>query len=130
MNLSLWRKYSGFRPFMFNSTMDFCNFMAKKNAKMSFESIFFDALRQGSNVNHSCPYYVSLASILYLIILSICLISVLRMQLLCETWCSRRSFSNIFPFLPASTNSDSWAQQTMNGKRLLVFILREPRTCC
>lgn len=44
--------------------------MAKKNAKMSFESIFFDALRQGSNVNHSCPYYVRLASTS---ILSICL---------------------------------------------------------
>lgn len=66
VNLSLWRKYNGYRPFMINTTMDFCNFMAKKKVKMSFESLFIDVMRQGSNVNHSCPYHVSLASILYL----------------------------------------------------------------
>ncbi|KAH8406837.1 hypothetical protein KR222_005764, partial [Zaprionus bogoriensis] len=59
INLSLWRKYNGFRPFMFNSTFDFCKFMAKTDQKLSFERLFFDTLRQGSNVNHTCPYAVT-----------------------------------------------------------------------
>ncbi|KAH8404145.1 hypothetical protein KR215_010328, partial [Drosophila sulfurigaster] len=58
VNLSLWRKFNGFRPFMFNVTFDFCKFMSKSNAALSFQKIFFDALGTQSNLNHSCPYEV------------------------------------------------------------------------
>ncbi|XP_051859803.1 uncharacterized protein LOC117569868 isoform X1 [Drosophila albomicans] len=56
VNLSLWRKFNGFRPFMFNVTFDFCKFMSTSNTALSFQKIFFDALSTQSNLNHSCPY--------------------------------------------------------------------------
>ncbi|KAH8296973.1 hypothetical protein KR044_002328 [Drosophila immigrans] len=56
INLSLWRKYNGFRPFMYNVTFDFCKLMSKTDAVLSFQKIFFDALATKSNLNHSCPY--------------------------------------------------------------------------
>ncbi|XP_062136330.1 uncharacterized protein LOC133845784 [Drosophila sulfurigaster albostrigata] len=56
VNLSLWRKFNGFRPFMFNVTFDFCKFMLKSNAALSFQKIFLDAVGTKSNLNHSCPY--------------------------------------------------------------------------
>jgi len=46
---------------MTNTTLDFCKFMAKTKAKLSFEKIFFDAMATKSNVNHSCPFEVSYA---------------------------------------------------------------------
>ncbi|KAH8271891.1 hypothetical protein KR044_009204, partial [Drosophila immigrans] len=59
VNLSFWRKYNGYRPFMFNTTFDFCRFMAKNNDKLSFQKIFFNMLAESSNINHSCPYEVN-----------------------------------------------------------------------
>lgn len=74
VNLSLWRKYNVFRPYLFNSTLDFCNYMARSNTKLSFENVFFDALRRGSNLNHSCPYSVSRVFVLqfHLHFISVC----------------------------------------------------------
>lgn len=60
VNLSLWRKYNEYRPYLFNSTLDFCKIMAIKNRKISFDRMFFDAIRQSSNINHTCPFKVSL----------------------------------------------------------------------
>lgn len=65
INLSLWRKFNGFRPFMFNKTFDYCRFAAKKNPKLSFESIVFSAITEKSNANHSCPYDVSTSLSIY-----------------------------------------------------------------
>ncbi|EDW69628.2 uncharacterized protein Dvir_GJ12014 [Drosophila virilis] len=56
VNLSFWRKYSGYRPYIFNTTFDFCKFMEKTSRKLSFEKIFLDALIENSNINHTCPY--------------------------------------------------------------------------
>ncbi|KAH8359076.1 hypothetical protein KR093_004203, partial [Drosophila rubida] len=55
VNLSLWRKFNGFRPFMFNVTFDLCKFLSKPN-KLSFQKIIYDALAPNSNINHTCPY--------------------------------------------------------------------------
>ncbi|KAH8302733.1 hypothetical protein KR044_010237, partial [Drosophila immigrans] len=55
-NISFWRKFSGFRPFMFNQTFDFCKLMANSNAKLSFEKIVLGSIMENSNINHSCPY--------------------------------------------------------------------------
>ncbi|KAH8355140.1 hypothetical protein KR093_006658, partial [Drosophila rubida] len=59
VNLSLWRKFSGFRPFMFNVTFDFCKYMSQSTTNLSFQKIILDALATRSNLNHSCPYEVS-----------------------------------------------------------------------
>ncbi|KAH8390570.1 hypothetical protein KR215_005214 [Drosophila sulfurigaster] len=56
VNLGLWRKYNGFRPFMFNTTFDFCKMVSTSKYKLSFEKVFHDAVAQNSNINHSCPY--------------------------------------------------------------------------
>ncbi|XP_060651556.1 uncharacterized protein LOC132788242 [Drosophila nasuta] len=55
-NISLWRRYNGFRLFMFNITYDFCRLMANNNSKLSFQKIVIDAISENSNINHSCPY--------------------------------------------------------------------------
>ncbi|XP_032599083.1 uncharacterized protein LOC116806504 [Drosophila grimshawi] len=56
VNLSLHRKFNGYRPFMFNHTYDYCKFMAKGNNKLSFTRIINDLLAIYSNLNHSCPF--------------------------------------------------------------------------
>ncbi|XP_030385872.1 uncharacterized protein LOC115632764 [Scaptodrosophila lebanonensis] len=56
LNLSLWRKYNGYRPFLYNKTVDVCQFSAKRNPGPSFVKVFFDMLLENSNINHTCPY--------------------------------------------------------------------------
>ncbi|KAH8302739.1 hypothetical protein KR044_010239, partial [Drosophila immigrans] len=59
VNLSLWRKYSGFRPFLYNATLDYCKAMACTNSTISFQRIIYRAMKTYSNLNHTCPYEVS-----------------------------------------------------------------------
>ncbi|KAH8302732.1 hypothetical protein KR044_010236, partial [Drosophila immigrans] len=54
INLSLWRKFSGFRPFMYNNTFDFCKYAEKPT--FSFQHIVLSAVKECSNINHTCPY--------------------------------------------------------------------------
>ncbi|XP_062127645.1 uncharacterized protein LOC133840008 [Drosophila sulfurigaster albostrigata] len=54
-NLSIWRRYNSFQPFLHNSTIDFCKFV-KQTKKLSFERLVLDAISSRSNLNHSCPY--------------------------------------------------------------------------
>ncbi|KAH8406836.1 hypothetical protein KR222_005763 [Zaprionus bogoriensis] len=57
VNLSLWRKFNGYRPFMYNVSFNFCTIMDRIFAKkISFETIFFSSLLEKSNLNHTCPY--------------------------------------------------------------------------
>ncbi|XP_062136193.1 uncharacterized protein LOC133845669 [Drosophila sulfurigaster albostrigata] len=56
VNLSLWRKYSEFRPFIFNSSLDFCKAMACTNSTLSFHRIIYRAVLKYSNLNQTCPY--------------------------------------------------------------------------
>uniref|UniRef100_A0A1I8P1G8 Uncharacterized protein n=1 Tax=Stomoxys calcitrans TaxID=35570 RepID=A0A1I8P1G8_STOCA len=55
VNLSLHKKLSGYKPFLYNETYDFCKFMANRKQK-PFSKIIFDAFQTDSNVNHTCPY--------------------------------------------------------------------------
>jgi len=60
VNVSFFRKFNGFRPFMFNATFDFCKFMSKTNNEMSFAKIIIsNFLVENSNINQSCPYEVN-----------------------------------------------------------------------
>lgn len=59
VNLSTFRKYNGYRPFMYNRTIDFCDLMSKKSNILTLEKIIVDILAERSNINHSCPYNVS-----------------------------------------------------------------------
>ncbi|KAH8261686.1 hypothetical protein KR044_013457 [Drosophila immigrans] len=55
INLSFWRRYNSFQPFLHNSSIDFCKFV-KQSKKLSFERLVLDAISSRSNLNHSCPY--------------------------------------------------------------------------
>ncbi|XP_062127724.1 uncharacterized protein LOC133840083 [Drosophila sulfurigaster albostrigata] len=56
VNLSLWKKYSEFRPFIFNSSLDFCKAMACTNSTLTFHRIIYRAFLKYSNINQTCPY--------------------------------------------------------------------------
>ncbi|XP_061401908.1 uncharacterized protein LOC133337717 [Musca vetustissima] len=55
INLSFFKKLSGYRPFLYNSTYDFCEFMKNRN-RIMHAKLFLDAILKESNVNHTCPY--------------------------------------------------------------------------
>ncbi|XP_037821814.1 uncharacterized protein LOC119610592 [Lucilia sericata] len=52
---SLYKKANGFRPFLYNTTTNFCEFLKNKR-KYPFFNIVMDMFYKASNVNHSCPY--------------------------------------------------------------------------
>ncbi|XP_054085096.1 uncharacterized protein LOC114804267 [Zeugodacus cucurbitae] len=55
VNLFEVPKYNGYRPYLFNKTMDFCEFLRNKK-RVLFLNIFFNFLENYSNINHTCPY--------------------------------------------------------------------------
>ncbi|XP_002138700.2 uncharacterized protein [Drosophila pseudoobscura] len=55
MNWSMYRRYNGWRPFMYNVSKNFCQLMANVN-DVSFEGLVINAIMTGSNLNHTCPY--------------------------------------------------------------------------
>ncbi|XP_059225914.1 uncharacterized protein LOC131997983 [Stomoxys calcitrans] len=55
VNLSLWKKASGYRPFLYNMTEDFCRFQRNRK-RVPFLNIFFNLLVKDSNINHTCPF--------------------------------------------------------------------------
>ncbi|KAH8335647.1 hypothetical protein KR074_007687, partial [Drosophila pseudoananassae] len=55
VNLGLYKRMSGYRPFLYNVSVDGCKFL--KNRKASpITNYFFEFIRENSNINHSCPY--------------------------------------------------------------------------
>ncbi|XP_050332807.1 uncharacterized protein LOC126760997 [Bactrocera neohumeralis] len=55
VNLAFFKKASGYRPFLYNVSVDFCSFMANKK-RFPFLNIFHGVLKKDSNINHTCPY--------------------------------------------------------------------------
>ncbi|XP_036672430.3 uncharacterized protein [Drosophila suzukii] len=55
VNLSLFRKFSGYRPFMYNVTVDFCDYM-RNPKRFPWLGVVHDTMLNSTNVNHSCPY--------------------------------------------------------------------------
>uniref|UniRef100_A0A1I8P6G0 Uncharacterized protein n=1 Tax=Stomoxys calcitrans TaxID=35570 RepID=A0A1I8P6G0_STOCA len=55
VNVSLWKKVSGYRPFLYNVTEDFCKFLRNRK-KIPFLKIVSDILLKDSNINHTCPF--------------------------------------------------------------------------
>ncbi|XP_049315226.1 uncharacterized protein LOC125778999 [Bactrocera dorsalis] len=54
-NLDVYRKANGYRPFLFNYTTDFCQFMKNKK-RIPFGKMLMNVFQLYSNVNHTCPY--------------------------------------------------------------------------
>nr|XP_017105775.2 uncharacterized protein LOC108131415 [Drosophila bipectinata] len=55
INWSIFRRYNGYQPFLYNISTDFCQLMKNVN-KLSFESLVINAIMTKSNLNHTCPY--------------------------------------------------------------------------
>ncbi|XP_041450231.1 uncharacterized protein LOC111078351 isoform X2 [Drosophila obscura] len=55
VNFSLYKRFNGYRPFMYNITVDACRFL--KNPKSNPVTLFFfSSFAEFSNLNHSCPF--------------------------------------------------------------------------
>ncbi|XP_013110300.2 uncharacterized protein LOC106089079 [Stomoxys calcitrans] len=55
LNVQFFQKGNGYRPFLYNNTMDLCEFF-KHPKRFMFWKILYDCFRPYSNVNHTCPY--------------------------------------------------------------------------
>ncbi|EDW53587.1 uncharacterized protein LOC6612936 [Drosophila sechellia] len=55
VNFVMWKRLNGYRPFLYNITVDACKFIEspKSNPVMKYILESFSAY---SNMNHSCPY--------------------------------------------------------------------------
>ncbi|KAH8304081.1 hypothetical protein KR059_000161, partial [Drosophila kikkawai] len=55
LNMALYQRLNGYKPFLYNFTLDACKFL--KNQKSNpIASYFYGFLTEYSNMNHSCPY--------------------------------------------------------------------------
>ncbi|XP_043656910.1 uncharacterized protein LOC122622502 [Drosophila teissieri] len=55
VNFALYQRLNGYKPFLYNVTIDGCKYMAnrKTNPVVTF---FYSLFGPYSNINHSCPY--------------------------------------------------------------------------
>uniref|UniRef100_A0A6P4FAH8 Uncharacterized protein LOC108048600 n=2 Tax=Drosophila rhopaloa TaxID=1041015 RepID=A0A6P4FAH8_DRORH len=55
VNIELLKRFSGYKPFLYNVTFDGCQFLEKpKSSPVAF--YFYNFIKIFSNMNHSCPY--------------------------------------------------------------------------
>ncbi|EDV51215.2 uncharacterized protein LOC6545981 [Drosophila erecta] len=55
VNLSLFKRSNGYRPFLFNQSLDYCYYMRNPLAYPLINMVHGSFLAT-SNINHSCPY--------------------------------------------------------------------------
>ncbi|XP_033153082.1 uncharacterized protein LOC117136304 [Drosophila mauritiana] len=55
VNFGLYKRFNGYRPFLYNQTIDACHFFKHQKAN-PVAKYFFDMIKEFSNLNHSCPY--------------------------------------------------------------------------
>ncbi|KAH8396621.1 hypothetical protein KR215_001569, partial [Drosophila sulfurigaster] len=126
-NLSIWRRYNSFQPFLHNSTIDFCKFV-KQTKKLSFERLVLDAISSRSNLNHSCPYTVRLLNFIIVtyIIFYLCLHLKFQHDIIVDNLVFSDTFLQTLP-LPQGEYKIQMLFGTENIWRIRVdiFILRD-----
>ncbi|XP_016961661.1 uncharacterized protein LOC108032360 [Drosophila biarmipes] len=55
VNFGLFKRYNGYKPFLYNQTIDVCYFFNHQKSN-PVAKYLFDIIRGTTNVNHSCPY--------------------------------------------------------------------------
>ncbi|KAH8382472.1 hypothetical protein KR009_003729, partial [Drosophila setifemur] len=55
INFGLYKRFNGYRPFMYNLTLDACRFLQNPDKNTIF-SWFYPFLEDYSNMNHTCPF--------------------------------------------------------------------------
>ncbi|XP_013104281.2 uncharacterized protein LOC106084880 [Stomoxys calcitrans] len=56
INVAIYKKANGFKPFLYNYTVNVCAFFANRK-RYPVIKVLFDIFLQHSNLNHTCPYY-------------------------------------------------------------------------
>ncbi|KAH8384245.1 hypothetical protein KR200_009225, partial [Drosophila serrata] len=65
VNIELMKRFSGYKPFLYNVTVDACSFL--KNPKSNPIALYLHGFfKNHSNMNHTCPYDVSMKSLVVL----------------------------------------------------------------
>ncbi|XP_068152648.1 uncharacterized protein [Drosophila tropicalis] len=59
VNLALWKRYNGYKPFLYNVTVDACKFLANP-AKNPIANFLFGSFLPYTNANHLCPFNESI----------------------------------------------------------------------
>lgn len=59
INIATFQRLNGYKPFLYNVTVDGCRFYKHQRSNPVFY-YFFNFFKDYSNINHSCPYDVSL----------------------------------------------------------------------
>ncbi|XP_070073105.1 uncharacterized protein [Drosophila takahashii] len=55
VNFGLYKRFNGYRPFLYNITVDACNFLRNQKGN-PITSYFYDFFKDISNMNHTCPF--------------------------------------------------------------------------
>jgi len=58
------KRLNGYKPFLYNLTLDFCNYMRNPHSGNLLANFGYSIIKPYSNVNHSCPYTVSINKII------------------------------------------------------------------
>ncbi|KAH8350580.1 hypothetical protein KR067_009680, partial [Drosophila pandora] len=54
LRVKMWKKASGFKPFLVDTTIDACRFV--KSSYDPYGKIVYNIFKDFSNINHTCPY--------------------------------------------------------------------------
>ncbi|XP_022224947.2 uncharacterized protein LOC111075775 [Drosophila obscura] len=55
LNLAIYQRLNGYKPFLYNVTIDACKFLAN-NKSSPVARFIFNLFGPYSNINHTCPY--------------------------------------------------------------------------
>ncbi|XP_049314399.1 uncharacterized protein LOC109579375 [Bactrocera dorsalis] len=58
LNVEVFKRFNGYRPYLFNKTLNFCDFLCNKK-RVGVLDIVFKFMETYSNINHTCPYNIS-----------------------------------------------------------------------
>ncbi|KAH8329435.1 hypothetical protein KR074_010454, partial [Drosophila pseudoananassae] len=55
-NIAIFKKFNGYKPFLYNVTVDACRFLKNPKSYPVF-SYFYRFFNTYSNINHTCPFH-------------------------------------------------------------------------
>ncbi|KAH8307580.1 hypothetical protein KR044_003806, partial [Drosophila immigrans] len=56
VKIALMKRLNGYKPFLYNFSFDYCNYMRNTNPGNKVTTFFLSLVLPYSNVNHTCPY--------------------------------------------------------------------------
>jgi len=62
VQFGLYKRLNGYKPFLYNMTLDGCRFLKSRNPN-PIALYFYNLFKDYSNINHTCPYNVSIPEV-------------------------------------------------------------------